>query len=159
MKRLSLFLLLFGLAVSSLAAPSTLFVVRHAEKAKGGGDDPDLSKRGRARAEALAKMLKDADITAIYATQFKRTQQTAAPLAEMLRLKIKVVPAKDSAALVARLRDAKRNVLVVGHGNTIPDLVKGIGLATPISIAENDYDTLFIVTFDKKPRLLRLHYP
>src|SRR5205823_9140645 len=89
-------LLLSGLFISSAAAQSTIFIVRHAEKAASGGDNPDLSEAGRARAETLASMLKDAGVSAIYVTEFKRTQQTAAPLAKMLHLDPTIVPAKDS---------------------------------------------------------------
>jgi broad specificity phosphatase PhoE len=151
-------LLLFGLFVSATAAQSTIFIVRHAEKAESGGNDPDLSDLGRTRAETLAKMLKDASLSAIYATELKRTQQTAAPLAKMLHLDPTIVPAKDSAALIAKVRGSTGNVLVVGHGNTIPDLIKGFGIATPINIAENDYDNLFVLVLEEKPRLIRLHY-
>jgi broad specificity phosphatase PhoE len=158
MKCFLLSLLLFGLFVSATAAQSTIFIVRHAEKAESGGNDPDLSEAGRTRAEALAKMLKDASISAIYATELKRTQQTAAPLAKMLHLDPTILPAKDSPALIAKLRGSTGNVLIVGHGNTIPDLIKGFGIATPINIAENDYDNLYVLVLEEKPRLIRLHY-
>ena len=151
-------LLLSGLFVSAAAAQSTIFIVRHAEKAASGGNDPNLSEAGRARAETLANMLKDAGVSAIFVTELKRTQQTAAPLAKMLHLDSTIVPAKDSNALIAKLSALSGNVLVVGHGNTIPDLIKGVGIATPIQIAENDYDNLFILVLEGKPRLSHLHY-
>jgi broad specificity phosphatase PhoE len=155
---LLLVLALFVLFVSATAAQSTIFVVRHAEKAESGGNDPDLSEAGRARAESLAKMLKNANITAIYATEFKRTQQTATPAAKALGLALTIVPAKDTVTLSAKLRDLHGNALVVGHGNTIPDLIKALGVETPVNIAETDYDNLFVVVIDEKPRLLQLHY-
>ncbi|MEY2491076.1 MAG: hypothetical protein QOH24_27 [Verrucomicrobiota bacterium] len=158
MKRFVFFLLLSGLFVSTAAAQSTIFIVRHAEKAGSGGDDPDLSEVGRARAETLANTLKDAGISAIYATELKRTQQTASPLAKMLHLDPTIVPAKDSAALIAKVRASPGNVLIVGHGNTIPDLIKAFGIAAPINVAENDYDNLFVLVLEEKPRLIRLHY-
>ncbi len=158
MKRFVFSLLLFGLFVSAAAAQSTIFVVRHAEKAKSNGNDPDLSEAGRARAESLAKILKDANITAIYATEFKRTQQTAAPVAKAFGIELTIVPAKDTATLSAKLRDLHGNALVVGHGNTIPDLIKALGVETPVNIAETDYDNLFVVVLDEKPHLLQLHY-
>jgi broad specificity phosphatase PhoE len=68
------------------------------------------------------------------------------------------VPAKDTATLSAKLRDLHGNALVVGHGNTIPDLIKALGVETPVNIAETDYDNLFVVVLDEKPRLLQLHY-
>jgi len=64
MKHSIALLLVCGLLVSTAAAQSTIFIVRHAEKT--GGDDPELSEAGRARAESLATVLKDAGITAIY---------------------------------------------------------------------------------------------
>lgn len=139
-------------------AQSTIFIVRHAEKAAGGGDDPDLSEAGRARAESLANVLKDAGISAIYTTELKRTQQTVAPLATSLHLEPAKIPAKDGSALVAKLQGFSGNALVVGHGNTIPDIIKALGIATPVNIADNDYDNLFVVVLDQKPRLIRLHY-
>lgn len=158
MKRFIALLLLSVLFASAAAAQSTIFLVRHAEKASGGENDPDLSPAGRDRAESLATALKDSGVSAIFVTEFKRTQQTAAPLAKMLSLDPAIVPANDSAALLARLRALTGNALVLGHGNTIPDLIKSLGAATPITIEENDYDNLFVLILDAKPRLIRLHY-
>ncbi|PZR73656.1 MAG: hypothetical protein DLM73_09875 [Chthoniobacterales bacterium] len=157
MKRSITFLLLSVLLVSTAAAQSTIFFVRHAEKADA-SDDTDISEAGRARAESLATLLKDAGISAIYTTQFKRTQQTAAPLAKALHLEPAIVSSKDSAALIAKLQGSSGNVLVVGHGNTIPDLIKTLGISAPINIADNDYDNLWIVLREKEPRLIRLHF-
>ena len=156
-KRLGFYFLLLSAFLSTATAQSTIFIVRHAEKADA-TKDPDLSEVGRARAEALAKMLKDANITAIYATEFKRTQQTAAPLAKALSITITTLPAEDNAALIAKLRASTGNALVVGHGDTIPDLIKALGISDPINIGENDYDNLFAVVLDQKPHLIRLHY-
>jgi phosphohistidine phosphatase SixA len=157
MKRLILPLLLLALLAPIAKAQSTIFIVRHAEKVDATAN-PDLSEAGRARAESLAKMLKDARITVIYATEFKRTQQTAAPLAKLLGLKEKIVPGKNVASLAAELLDSKANALVVGHHNTVPDLIKALGVTTPINLTERNYDYLFVVVLDGKPRLIRLHY-
>jgi phosphohistidine phosphatase SixA len=157
-KRFLLSLLLLALSVSAVAAQSTIFIVRHAEKAQSSDNDPHLSEAGRARAESLAGTLKDAGITAIYATEFKRTQQTAAPLAKALGINITILPAKETATLIAKLRDLRSNALVIGHGNTVPDLIKALGIDTPINIAEADYDNLFVVALDEKPRVIHLHY-
>jgi broad specificity phosphatase PhoE len=82
MKRLASILpILFLLAAAADAAP-VVFVVRHAEKTTGGGNDPELSPAGHKRADALARILQDSQITAIFVTEFKRTQETAAPTAK-----------------------------------------------------------------------------
>jgi probable phosphoglycerate mutase len=158
MKHFLALLLLCGLLLSTAAAQSTIFIVRHAEKAQRDGDDPDLSEAGRARAESLANLLKDAGISAIYTSEVKRTKQTAAPLARALHLDPTVVAANERAALIAKLKDASGDVLVVGHSNTIPDLIRALGITTPVTIADNDYDNLFVLILEEKPRLLRLHY-
>jgi 2,3-bisphosphoglycerate-dependent phosphoglycerate mutase len=158
MNRLIALLLLSVLQASTTIAGPTIFFVRHAEKATTGGDDMDISEAGRARADSLATLLKDAEISAIYTTEFKRTQQTAAPLAKALRVEPAVISSKDQPALIAKLRASSGNVLVVGHGNTIPDLIKTLGIDTPINIAESDYDNLYIVLLEEKARMLRLHF-
>jgi broad specificity phosphatase PhoE len=158
MKALVLFLLIF-VAVTIASAQPVVVIVRHAEKAASGEDNPDLSPAGRARAEALARILKDSDITAIFTSEFKRTQETAAPTAASAHVTPTVVAAKDTAALVAKVHQLKGNALVVGHGNTIPNIIKALGIDTPIQIPEDDYTELFIVTLGNKPQLFRLHYP
>jgi broad specificity phosphatase PhoE len=159
MNRFALALLLCGLFAASAAAQSTVFIVRHAEKAEGNGNDPDLSQAGKTRAESLANILKEVGVTAIYATEFKRTQETAAPLAKAIGLEVVKLPGKSTAELVTKLQDLKgENALVVGHSNTIPLLIKALGVDAPIVINDNDYDNLFVVSLDKKPRLLRLRF-
>jgi broad specificity phosphatase PhoE len=158
MNRLIATPLLFFVVIFTATAGPAIFFVRHAEKATAGGDDMDLSESGRVRAESLASLLKDAEISAIYTTEFKRTRQTAAPLAKALQLEPAVISSKDQPGLIAKLRASSGNVLVVGHSNTIPDLLKTLGITTPISIADNDYSNLFVVLLDEKPRLLRLQY-
>lgn len=155
-------------ALSLLFAPQVLFaqnifLVRHAERADtvGGaaptmGADPSLSDVGHRRAEALATALQDAGITAIYVTEYKRTQETAAPLAKALGLTPTVVPAKDTPGLVAQLKRAPRNVLVVGHSNSVPDVVKALGVAAAVTIGDAEYDRLFVVT--PQSHVIQLRY-
>ena len=158
MKALALFLLIF-VSVSIASAQPIVVIVRHAEKATNGGNDPDLSSAGQARANELARILKDSEITAIFTTEFKRTQETAAPTATSAHLTPTVVAAKDTAALVAKLHQLNGNALVVGHGDTIPNIVKALGINRPINIPDADYSELLIVILGDKPQLFRLHYP
>lgn len=155
----------FVMAVAAHAAAQNLvFVVRHAEKAAAAGaggmmaDDPDLSDEGRARAESLARMLKDAGITAIFATEFKRTQQTAAPLAKALGIPVVSIGSRDSSKLVEMVRKARGNVLVVGHSNTAPEILKELGVHDSVTIDDPEYDNLFIVVTGSQPRMVRLHF-
>lgn len=138
----------------------TIFLVRHAEKVS---DAPDalLSKVGEQRAVCLAQTLGDAHIRAIYATQVKRTQQTARPLAKKLGIEPTIVNGDDSAALAADIKKdiATKNVLVVGHSDTLPKVLSQIGISNPPAIAGNDYDLLFVLSnLNGKPELTTLHY-
>ena len=159
MKRLASILLIYLLLVAAADAAPLIFVVRHAEKVTTGGDNPDLSVAGQKRADALARILKDSQVTAVFVTEFKRTQETAAPTARAAHLSPIVLPANDVPGLVAKLRALNGNALVVGHGNTIPDLMKALGITTPISIPDDDYTEIFVVWPGDIPQLLRLHYP
>ena len=150
---------------SNVFAQSTVFLVRHAERADmaAGGPammaaDPQLSDAGHARAAALAHVLKDAGITAIFVTEYKRTQQTAAPLATALGIEPVTVHAKDTAALIAQVNGTGGSVLVVGHSNTVPDVIKALGITAPVVIDDAEFDRLFIVTSRPSPQLIQLRY-
>ena len=166
MKRLlALTLFVLVLAPAAVLAQHPVFVVRHAERADAGmatassmANDPELSEAGKARAQSLATVLKDAGVTAIYVTEFKRTQQTAEPLAKALGIQPTVVSAKDAAAIVEKVRSGKGAALIVGHSNTVPDVLTRLGIASPPKIADADYDNLFVVTGGDKPSMIRLHY-
>lgn len=159
MKHLALVLSIPLLLVTAANPAPVIFIVRHAEKASAGGNDPVLSLQGEKRADALAHILKDSQITAVFVTEFKRTQETAAPTAKATHVTPTVISANDIGALVEKLRALNGDALVVGHGNTIPDLLKALGIATPISIPEDDYTEIFAVLVGDAPQLLRLHYP
>jgi phosphohistidine phosphatase SixA len=153
---------LLGLLASIVpcTAEPTIFVVRHAEKAQSGSDkDPDLSDAGRARAESIATVLKDAGITAIYATELKRTQQTAEPLARRANLEVTIVPAKDTATLISKLKQADGAALVVGHSNTIPEILQALGASTAVTVDDTEYDNLFIVAAADASKSIRLRLP
>ena len=149
-------LLLF---LTDAGAAPVIFIVRHAEKASSGDKDPDLSVQGQKRADALAHILQDSQITSVFVTEFKRTQRTAAPTATAAHVTPTVLPANDIGALVEKLHALNGDALVVGHGNTIPDLLKALGIATPITISDDDYTEIFVVLVGDTPQLFRLHYP
>jgi broad specificity phosphatase PhoE len=140
---------LTGFATSA-ATPVTVFLVRHAEK-ESTGNDPSLTEAGRKRAELLATVLGDAGITAIFSSEFKRTQETAAPLAKRLGISVTVVPAKDVDALVSRVHALAPGgrALIVGHGNTVPAVATRLTGVKVAELMEADYDRLFVATSRK----------
>jgi len=166
-KRIALTVLAAMMMTGQAIAGQTVFLVRHAERADGGagappsmtmGADPELSEAGRARAESLSAMLKDAKITAIITTEYKRTQQTAAPLAKILGLTVTTIKANQPADVMSAVKAATGNVLIVGHSNTMPDVMKALGAPPPAAIADNEYDNLFVLTVGTTTTTLRLHY-
>ena len=159
MKFLALILSILLLLVTVANAAPVVFIVRHAEKASVGGKDPELSVQGQKRAEALANILKDSQITAVFVSEFKRTQETAAPTARAAHVNPTVVPANDIGVIAEKLRTLNGNALVVGHGNTITDVLRALGTATPVNIPEDDYTEMFAVAVGDTLQLVRLHYP
>lgn len=133
-------------AALALAAPAraqeVLFLVRHAEKVDS-SRDAALSEAGVARAKALAARLREADIAAIYTSEYQRTRDTARPLAAMLKLEPRVQPAKDTAGLVALLRKEHGRALVVGHSNTLPEIAAAYGVT--LAIGDDEYDGLYVL--------------
>ncbi len=139
------FALWWLMAPTVAAAQGAVFVVRHAERADTSGDSP-LSAVGETRAMRLGVILKEAGITQIYTTNLRRTAQTAAPLAAALHLTPTELPVNDLNTLFTRLHAATVHdrVLVVGHSNTVPEILQRLGVTDPITIGETEYDNLFI---------------
>jgi broad specificity phosphatase PhoE len=131
------------------SAQKLIFLVRHAERADAGATpqtDPPLSSTGQARAQKLAAMLADAGITSIVTTEFVRTQQTAEPLATKLRVTPETVARENPTDVVASLKISHGNeiVLVVGHAETLPAILKAYGKAD-VTIGDSEYDSFFII--------------
>jgi len=156
-------------ASNAAAADRVIFIVRHAERAPASdaaaskrmmADDPPLSAAGQQRAVRLAGLLAESGIQHIYTTEFLRARQTAAPLADKLNVKPVMSAAKDPDPLIAQLRQVKGNVLIVGHANTIPDLLKKLGVKSDVKIGESDYGDLFIVVLRStgQPTLVKLRF-
>lgn len=165
--RLSVFacVLLATLAIAATwqsSAETIVILVRHAEKAAGSTDDPPLSEAGHQRAASLCHALERAGLSAIYATQFQRTKQTVEPLAKALKLPVTQMDAASTEKLVAEIREKQRGktVVVAGHSNTVPGIMKALGAAEAITIAETEFDNLFVlsITNSGPARLLRLRF-
>lgn len=172
-------LLLFGwvlvlaatacLPIYAQDAPTVVLIVRHAEKATDDPTDPNLSEAGLKRAQDLLNVVGAAEVSAIYTTQYKRTQQTAQPLATKLNLavtKVEMTRANAAgypAALAKEIlaKHAGKTVLVVGHSNSSPQIAEAFGVPRPAAIDDaTEFDRLFVVIVPKtgKPQLLQARY-
>lgn len=150
---LALSLALGGCATrpSEAEAPLTYVIVRHAEKSTDDPRDPSLSEAGQARAERLAASLATAPLRAVYATEYRRTQQTGAPTAQAHGLTIVRYDAKQAAAeFAAALRRDHREgtVLVVGHSNTAPAIAAALCACEVAPMPETEFDRRMLVRID-----------
>jgi phosphohistidine phosphatase SixA len=149
MRRGLLGLCLFTLLVAAPSAAAqedvVVYLVRHAERAEDGTDDPPISQAGVERAELLAEMLKDAGITHVHSTDYKRTQQTGQPFIEASGIGVKSYDPRDLDGFAARLRATPGRHLVLGHSNTTPDLARALGGDPGNPIDEFEYDRLYVV--------------
>ena len=129
----------------ALAEPGAIYLVRHGEKASA-GQDPALTPQGRQRAQNIAAILHRTDIQAIFSTPTARTLQTAQPLAQQLGLTVERYDPAAPKALVAKVNALQGAVLVVGHSNTLPELVRLFGGEPGADIADDEYDRLYQLT-------------
>jgi phosphohistidine phosphatase SixA len=158
---IKLFLAVALSILSADAQPVTVFLVRHAEKAAAPADDPSLTPAGKARAKILANVLRDAQIAAVFSSQFKRTIETAQPVANFFKLSVTQVTDGDPVELRKRILANKgKAVLVSGHTNTVPELIQALGGPAGIVIAETEFDRLFVlnVTSPTTAALIPLRY-
>jgi broad specificity phosphatase PhoE len=148
-------------AAATAKAQTTIYLVRHAEKAGTVADrDPPLSETGRQRAAILAKMLRSAKLEAAYATDFDRTKQTVEPAAQGAGLTVTTYASERELAEKLKAGTAGKSVLVAGHSNTVPAMLEALGVAEKVTLGERDYDNLFIVVIgrDGGVSFQRLHY-
>ena len=153
--------------------PTTVFLVRHAERADAPREDPPLLETGIARAQSLARILGKSGIKAIYTSQYLRTKATAEPLAKQLGIASVAITLKMSASnprqvtsesiqeIVEKIYQRPgENALVIGHSNSVPDVIKALGADVVPTIDEKEFDDLFVVTVyaKGKARVTHLKY-
>jgi len=164
--RLILLIAVSVIQLSAMAQPADfgnkakIYLVRHAEK--GPGDDPLLTDRGNKRAGELVKLLKNKKIARIYVTEFRRTQNTG----DSLRIQLGVDTAhyfSDTARideLLGKIRannDMNKHILIIGHSNTIPLIIRKLGLpAYPAAnIPDDQFNNVFLVTYKNGKAFLK----
>lgn len=151
MKKLLIILCLLAIKVSAQTdRTTTIFLVRHAEKvtADPADKDPLLTEKGQKRALALAKKLKRIKLAAIYSTDFQRTKLTAHPTALKNDLFVKIYDPKNLKDLAKGILEIHKgkNVLIVGHSNTVLETIEALGGKRPITaINDQEYDYFFTV--------------
>jgi phosphohistidine phosphatase SixA len=137
----------------------TVFLARHAEKETAPPEDPPLTAAGKERAQTLMRMLGGTGIKTIYTSQFLRTRQTAEPLAQQLGIDVTALTIKMDDKNPRKISDqsfeevvnkvyerAGESVLIVGHSNTLAEIIKRLGGDMMPSVDDKEFDDLFVVT-------------
>ncbi|HEX6006644.1 MAG TPA: phosphoglycerate mutase family protein [Burkholderiales bacterium] len=153
-------------ALPAQAQPTTVILVRHAEKEAQPADNPPLSAQGRKRVEALIEAVRQAGVTSIYSTPYARTLETARGVAQVLELPVIETPIPNRSvpaygdSVAARVRRAGGVILVVGHSNTMGAVIKALGGPEIAEIPDTEYGNLFVLTVeDGQPvRMLRAKF-
>ena len=155
-------LLLTGaLALPAAAMPDLVILVRHAERATEPAGDPALTPAGEQRASALAQALAGLRVNAILTTQFRRTRDTAAPLARALGIQPQIVEAKSGhvQAMADAVRAQSGVVLVVGHSNTVSAMLAAMGGPKLVDLCETSFHHAFMLQpATEPPRWLQFSY-
>ncbi len=128
------------------AQNKTIILVRHAEKVDA-SQDPELSVEGKKRAERLTQLVKKYKPGAIYSTDFKRTRDTAAPIASRRKLQVQIYdPRKQNELVDAIMKSETKRFLVVGHSNTTPGLANLLGKKELFkNLDDSEYGAIWIV--------------
>ncbi len=142
----SLLLALLCLGACAYIAPiqpaSTFYVMRHLNTPEG-STDPDLTEEGRRNAEALVGWFAANPPAAIFVSNTRRARQTAAPLAARLGIEPRVYDPRDTAGLIGEVMKEPPPVLIVGHSNTVPDIVQALGGTRPSPLAHEDFGDIW----------------
>lgn len=168
--------LLFSLAIVSTSIaqddfkPQTVFLIRHAERENEPRQDPPLKPEGVARSQELTRLLAAGNIKTIITSQLTRTKKTAEPLANKLGLSATVISLKPNPSNPRQIAEEStrevvnkilerpgENVLVVGHSNSIPDVIKMLGGDVVPTIDEQKFNDLFVVTVYAKGKAKVAH--
>ncbi len=151
--------------LSTWARTTMVVLVRHAEPSAAVGGDPDLSPAGERRAaqlgEFLSEILEGRTVDDLYAADTRRSQQTAASVANQFKLPVNLLAGSDWAGLGSRIRRDHRGetVVVVGYANTLPAVVTQLA-GSHVTLDADDFSSVFVVLLPSpgQARVLRLRY-
>ena len=143
----------FMLCAISISYSQTYYVVRHAEKKSPQAtetmmsNNPPLSEAGKQRAEALMELLKTEEIGYVFSTNTVRTLSTAEPVKNYFKLETEIYEAVPDESFISRLLSLEKNCLIVGHSNTVDDIVNKLcgSVKIPGDLPDNAYDNVFVI--------------
>jgi len=158
MKYLLAGLFIFNLSVLKAQPITTFILIRHAEKGDDGTKDPDLTDKGRIRAESLVNLLENTKIDAIYSTSLKRTKNTVAPLSKVKNIAVQRYEAFKGEEIDTMIKQYKGGtIIIVGHSNNIPWIANYLtGNETYRNFEDSDYENVFVVSVIEKGKTAKV---
>jgi broad specificity phosphatase PhoE len=135
--------------IAPIQPPSTFYVMRHLNT-PAGAPDPDLTDEGRRNAQALAEWFGDNPPAAIFVSNAKRAQQTAAPLAARLGIEPRIYDPSNTRLLIAEVMKEPPPVLIVGHSNTVPEIVEALSGRRPDTLTHDDFGDIWVIAGDRR---------
>jgi broad specificity phosphatase PhoE len=135
--------------IAPIQPASTFYVMRHLHTPEGTAD-PDLTSEGQRHAELLANWFGDNPPAAIFVSNTKRAQQTAAPLAARLGLTPRIYDPHDTRFLVTEIMKEPPPVLIVGHSNTVPDIVQALSGRRTEALTHEDFGDIWMIRGDRR---------
>lgn len=123
---------------------ASIYLIRHADY-DGGTDDP-LNAKGLYRAQQLGMIMDHANLAAVFHTVLRRSIDTAAKLSCSNKIQY-----SSSQLLVDQIKSnyGGKNVLIVGHSNTIPEILNLLVHASSnVVIGPYDFHRIFIIPND-----------
>lgn len=143
--------LIFIFTVVFASCGNSYYIVRHAEKTPASANmmsnDVPLSDQGKERAQALKETLKNKKIRYVFSTNFTRTKSTGEPTAQYFNLQTEIYGPIPDSNFILKLKSLRKNTLIIGHSNTVDDIVNMLCGRTEIAkdLSESEYDNLFVV--------------
>ena len=109
--------------------------------------DPPLTEAGEERAKALKDILKIKKIGYVFSTNTTRTRSTAEPVKTFFNLVTATYSPIPDSVFIVRLKSLNKNTLIVGHSNTVDDIVNKLcgAIKIPADLHDTEYDNLFVV--------------
>ena len=143
---ISFLFLVIVFGIDTAAQEKTILLVRHAEKADD-SQDPELSQKGKQRAERLVKTIGKYKPGGFYSTDYKRTRETLVPLAAKREKKIEIYDPRKPQELIDTIMKSKTKRFVVsGHSNTIPGLANLIAKKDVFkNLNDSEYSVIWLV--------------
>lgn len=158
LRNLFLITVIFNFLIPIESSATIFIVARHAEKEEN-GNNPALTPKGQMRARLIPQILAAEGLDFIFSTSFRRTMETAFPSQKAFGIPIQIY--NQTVALTTMLQTKQefvdKKILIIGHSNTVPEIITQLGGPNNIDIGHEDYSNLFFIHYQENQKTNFLH--